>query len=354
MTPYTGYPDVEGIIYQDELNKNRLIRTDELHKFSDVTLNHVHTTLNDIATRIQMDYFPKRRWSPQDKRRARVMISAIDKKLRDRRLMRILEKFVGGRPFYTSARNPVKEILLKLNLPDHRILKDGGEDFRYSDTERLSRSDEVLKVKNFKKDATLKLSKSTNQEWGVKGGTSTKTVSASGAKGRASKGASGAKGGASAKTVSASDAKGGASKGESGAKGGASTKTVSASGAKGGASTKSVSARGARVEEYIAKSCNTTPPAQPPPRQKRGAVSSAKVAKRGNATSNSAHSSMNTQEEMERKKGEGITFMTRKSVLYLTRRSLEVLKKFHWTTLGGRSNQLSYVSSPLLSKSGEY
>ncbi|GJU80927.1 retrovirus-related pol polyprotein from transposon TNT 1-94 [Tanacetum coccineum] len=67
--------------------------------------------------------------------------------------------------FYTSAGNPVKEILLKLNLPDHRILKDGSEDFHYSDTERLSRSDEVLKLKNFKKDATLKLSKSTNQEW---------------------------------------------------------------------------------------------------------------------------------------------------------------------------------------------
>ncbi|GJX65555.1 hypothetical protein Tco_0299898 [Tanacetum coccineum] len=60
--------------------------------------------------------------------------------------------------FYTLAGNPVKEILLKLNLPDHRIRKDGGE-------ERLSRSDEVLKLKNFKKDATLKLSKSTNQEW---------------------------------------------------------------------------------------------------------------------------------------------------------------------------------------------
>ncbi|GKA02784.1 hypothetical protein Tco_0675565 [Tanacetum coccineum] len=29
--------------------------------------------------------------------------------------------------FYTSAGNPVKEILLKLNLPDYRILKDGGE-----------------------------------------------------------------------------------------------------------------------------------------------------------------------------------------------------------------------------------
>ncbi|GKC67685.1 hypothetical protein Tco_1100283 [Tanacetum coccineum] len=40
--------------------------------------------------------------------------------------------------------------------------------------------------------------------------------------------------------------------------------------------------------------------------------------------------------------------------LYLTRSSLEFLKKFHWMTLGGRSNQLSHVSSPLLSKLGEY
>ncbi|GJS95375.1 hypothetical protein Tco_0802343 [Tanacetum coccineum] len=39
------------------------------------------------------------------------------------------------------------------------------QDFRYSDTAHLSRSDEVLKLKNFKKDATLKLSKSSNQEW---------------------------------------------------------------------------------------------------------------------------------------------------------------------------------------------
>ncbi|GKE54764.1 hypothetical protein Tco_1489920, partial [Tanacetum coccineum] len=29
--------------------------------------------------------------------------------------------------FDTSDGNPVKEILLKLNLADHRILKDGGE-----------------------------------------------------------------------------------------------------------------------------------------------------------------------------------------------------------------------------------
>ncbi|GJS29794.1 hypothetical protein Tco_0490414 [Tanacetum coccineum] len=40
--------------------------------------------------------------------------------------------------------------------------------------------------------------------------------------------------------------------------------------------------------------------------------------------------------------------------LYLTRRTLEVLRKFHWIILGGRFNQLSHVPSPLLSKPGEY
>ncbi|GKA49849.1 hypothetical protein Tco_0742922 [Tanacetum coccineum] len=45
---------------------------------------------------------------------------------------------------------------------------------------------------------------------------------------------------------------------------------------------------------------------------------------------------------------------SRKDVLYLMRKSLEVLRKFHWTILGGRFNQLSHVSSPLLSKPGEY
>ncbi|GJS11363.1 MAK10-like protein [Tanacetum coccineum] len=40
--------------------------------------------------------------------------------------------------------------------------------------------------------------------------------------------------------------------------------------------------------------------------------------------------------------------------LYLMRRNLEVLRKFHWMILGGRFNRLSHVSSPLLSKPGEY
>ncbi|GJW39948.1 hypothetical protein Tco_0065793 [Tanacetum coccineum] len=99
MTPYTDYPDIQGIIYQDDMDRNHLIRIEELYKFSDGTLNYVCTALNDIATAIQMEYLPKRKWSKQDKQRDRVMINAIDKKLKDRRLMQSLKKFVGRRPY---------------------------------------------------------------------------------------------------------------------------------------------------------------------------------------------------------------------------------------------------------------
>ncbi|GKF31977.1 hypothetical protein Tco_0101775, partial [Tanacetum coccineum] len=55
MTPYTAYPDIQGIIYEDEINRNHLMRTDELHKFSDGTLNYVRTALNDTDRGIEMD-----------------------------------------------------------------------------------------------------------------------------------------------------------------------------------------------------------------------------------------------------------------------------------------------------------
>nr|GEX45260.1 hypothetical protein [Tanacetum cinerariifolium] len=61
MTPYTAYPDIQGIVYEDEINENHLMHTDELHKFNDGTLNHVRTDLNDISTRIEMNYLPKRK-----------------------------------------------------------------------------------------------------------------------------------------------------------------------------------------------------------------------------------------------------------------------------------------------------
>nr|GEW92687.1 uncharacterized mitochondrial protein AtMg00810-like [Tanacetum cinerariifolium] len=98
-TPYTTYNNPQGIIYVDKYNKNRLMRSDELYKFSDETLTSVRTILHDIALNPMMDYLPKRRWSNLDRQRSRIMIKAIDKLLLERRLMMSLEKFVSGKDY---------------------------------------------------------------------------------------------------------------------------------------------------------------------------------------------------------------------------------------------------------------
>ncbi|GKD91041.1 hypothetical protein Tco_1366548 [Tanacetum coccineum] len=85
-TAYTAYLDPQGVIYKDQNNRNRLMRADELYKFSDGTLNDVRTALHDIALRIRTEYLPKRKWSGLDKQRARVMIQDIKKQLFQRRL----------------------------------------------------------------------------------------------------------------------------------------------------------------------------------------------------------------------------------------------------------------------------
>ncbi|GJX44820.1 hypothetical protein Tco_0261496 [Tanacetum coccineum] len=124
-----------------------------LYRFKEVMapVNHVLSSSRPYKN-IDMEYLPKRRWSTLEKKRVNFMIKDINKLLKERMMMRSLEKFVAEHDefdesdthvlerFNTSAGNPVKDILLKLNLPDHRILKDGG------------------------KGATLKLFKSTNQE----------------------------------------------------------------------------------------------------------------------------------------------------------------------------------------------
>ncbi|GJS35980.1 hypothetical protein Tco_0534362 [Tanacetum coccineum] len=123
----------------------------------------IRTVLNDYSISLYLlslkrvrERMPETFWSQRDKANARAMIQAIDKKLKTRRIMRSLERFIGGRPyggrsdnekhaeydesntyvlerFNTSAGNPVKKILLQLNLlitvnPSRirRLFKDGG------------------------------------------------------------------------------------------------------------------------------------------------------------------------------------------------------------------------------------
>ncbi|GJS53549.1 hypothetical protein Tco_0626911 [Tanacetum coccineum] len=103
-TACTAYSDPQGVIYVDQNNRNRLMCTDELHKFSDGTLDSVRTALHDITSGIRMEYLPKKKWSRLDKKRARVMIHNINKLLFERRLMMNLEKFIGRREYGNDLR----------------------------------------------------------------------------------------------------------------------------------------------------------------------------------------------------------------------------------------------------------
>ncbi|GJS29749.1 hypothetical protein Tco_0490369 [Tanacetum coccineum] len=82
----------------------RLMRSDELYKFSDGMLTRLLSSLEDITKNIDMEYFPKRRWSNLEKKRAYFMIKDINKLLKEIRMMRSLEKFVDGRLYGTDLR----------------------------------------------------------------------------------------------------------------------------------------------------------------------------------------------------------------------------------------------------------
>ncbi|GKD74303.1 hypothetical protein Tco_1332585 [Tanacetum coccineum] len=59
LPTYSAYSNPRGFIYQNKYKKNKLMCIDEHHKFSDGTLNDVHTALDDILKRIRMKYLPQ-------------------------------------------------------------------------------------------------------------------------------------------------------------------------------------------------------------------------------------------------------------------------------------------------------
>nr|GEW87074.1 copia protein [Tanacetum cinerariifolium] len=100
--PYTPYQDPQGFIYVNENGRNTLMHSNELYKFSDGTLTRLQTSLDDITKNIRIEYLPKRRWSTLERKRANIMIKVIDKQLKESRMIRSLEKFIGGRDYETD------------------------------------------------------------------------------------------------------------------------------------------------------------------------------------------------------------------------------------------------------------
>nr|GFB02719.1 hypothetical protein [Tanacetum cinerariifolium] len=87
---YTAYSNPRGFVYQNKDKRNRLMRINELHKFSDGTLTDVRTALDDRLKGIQMQYLPQSIWRKSDKDKVAAIIQAIDKRLKTRWIMRSL------------------------------------------------------------------------------------------------------------------------------------------------------------------------------------------------------------------------------------------------------------------------
>ncbi|GJY87538.1 hypothetical protein Tco_0502166 [Tanacetum coccineum] len=84
--PYTPSYDPPGIVYEDLDRQKRVLRADELYKFSDGTLKSVRNEIHHRVLDIILDYnskMPKRKWMVVDQKRSGLMIELIDKQLRE-------------------------------------------------------------------------------------------------------------------------------------------------------------------------------------------------------------------------------------------------------------------------------
>ncbi|GJX52829.1 hypothetical protein Tco_0281198 [Tanacetum coccineum] len=89
-----------GVIYEDLNKQKRVMRADELHKFSDGTLKTIHDELHHRILDFYMGYnkeMSRRNWTAIDKRRSKLMVELIDKQMRERQIIRNLERLVGAR-----------------------------------------------------------------------------------------------------------------------------------------------------------------------------------------------------------------------------------------------------------------
>ncbi|GKC03655.1 hypothetical protein Tco_0995265 [Tanacetum coccineum] len=98
--PYTPSYDAPGIVYEEPDKQKRVLRTDELYKFSDDTLKFVRDEIHHKVLDFRLDYnpeMPKRKWTAADRKRSGLMVELIDKQQREREIIRNLERLVGAR-----------------------------------------------------------------------------------------------------------------------------------------------------------------------------------------------------------------------------------------------------------------
>nr|GEV06846.1 hypothetical protein [Tanacetum cinerariifolium] len=84
-------------IFRPMTHKTKITDLKPYSAYSNLKASYMWT---NMANNLEMGYtsvMPRKRWSSLDKKRSHILIKDIDRQLLDRRLMRSLEKFVGGR-----------------------------------------------------------------------------------------------------------------------------------------------------------------------------------------------------------------------------------------------------------------
>ncbi|GJZ83949.1 hypothetical protein Tco_0649122 [Tanacetum coccineum] len=150
-TPYTAYSNPRGFIYQNQDKKNILMHIDKLHKFSDGTLNDVRSALDDTLKRIRMKYLLQTIW--------REDCDGIPK--RPTMYLNLWSyKVVRHRSKSENKGIVPTEMELILEQTQQGISHEVSADpYGFKGYLKME-----VKLKNFKKDAILKLFKLTNQE----------------------------------------------------------------------------------------------------------------------------------------------------------------------------------------------
>ncbi|GKC63627.1 hypothetical protein Tco_1096225 [Tanacetum coccineum] len=95
---YTPSYKPPGVIYEDLNKHKRVMRVDELYKFSDKTLKTVRDELHHRILDFCLGYnkeMSRRNWMAIDKRRSELMVELIDKQMRERQIIRNLEDWLG-------------------------------------------------------------------------------------------------------------------------------------------------------------------------------------------------------------------------------------------------------------------
>ncbi|GJW12219.1 hypothetical protein Tco_1578046 [Tanacetum coccineum] len=91
---------VERVIYEDLNKQKRVMRADELYKFSDGTLKIVRDEVPHRLLDFCLGYnkeMSRRKWTAIDKRRSELMVELIDKQMRETQIIRNLERLVDAR-----------------------------------------------------------------------------------------------------------------------------------------------------------------------------------------------------------------------------------------------------------------